>query len=215
MVHVSRRHIGIGIGMIVAVALTSGAMIMSTADAKDLGPVTGKAAPAFTGQTSDGKTLSLSDFAGKRVVLEWTNHDCPFVVKHYASGNMQDIQKDLTDQGVVWLTVVSSAPGKQGHVSAAAANALTTDRDAAPTAVILDETGDIGRLYAAKTTPHMYIINEAGTLVYQGAIDDKPSASKATLVGATNYVNEAFAALDAGQMPDPGTTKPYGCSVKY
>ncbi len=172
-------------------------------------------APDFTAIDSNGNKHQLSDFRGKTVVLEWTNHDCPYVRKHYESGNMQALQKDATGKGVVWLSVISSAPGKQGHVSGKEANILTEKRNAAPTAVLLDESGDIGRMYRAKTTPHMYIIDSQGTLVYMGGIDNIPSANPADITRATNYVDVALRSMSNGQPIKNGITRPYGCSVKY
>ena len=174
-----------------------------------------KPAPDFTGVDSNGKTHSLSQYQGKTVVLEWTNHDCPYVRKHYQSGNMQSLQKAATGDGVVWLSIISSAPGKQGHVSGAEANALTSQRNASPSAVILDEKGDIGRLYGAKTTPHMYIIDPKGTLVYMGGIDNIPSSNQDDIVSATNYVRIALQSLSDGKPIADNVTRPYGCSVKY
>jgi peroxiredoxin len=172
-------------------------------------------APDFTAVDSNGKEHRLSDFKGKTVVLEWTNHDCPYVRKHYDSGNMQALQKTATGKGIVWLSIISSAPGKQGHVSGAEANRLTSSRNAAPTAVLLDESGEIGRLYGAKTTPHMYIINEGGELVYMGGIDSIPSTDTNDIARATNYVDVALNALSSGQPIEDAVTRPYGCSVKY
>ena len=172
-------------------------------------------APDFTGVDSYGKTHSLSQYRGKTVVLEWTNHDCPYVRKHYQSGNMQSLQTAATGDGVVWLSIISSAPGKQGHVSAAMANELTSKRNASPSAVILDEKGDIGRLYAAKTTPHMYIIDPEGTLVYMGGIDSIPSSDQDDIDRATNYVRVALQSLSDGEPIVDNVTRPYGCSVKY
>jgi peroxiredoxin len=175
----------------------------------------GKAAPDFTAVDSNGKSHQLSSFKGKTVVLEWTNDGCPYVQKHYGAGNMQALQKAANDAGVVWLSVISSAPGTQGHVAGAAANKLTTDRKALPTAVLLDPTGKVGKLYDAKTTPHMYVISPQGKLVYAGAIDDKPTANQADIKGARNYVTEALTAVAAGKGPAVATTRAYGCSVKY
>jgi len=172
-------------------------------------------APDFTGVDSNGKTHSLSQYQGKTVVLEWTNHDCPYVRKHYQSGNMQSLQKAATGDGVVWLSIISSAPGKQGHVSGAEANALTSQRNASPSAVILDVKGDIGRLYGAKTTPHMYIIDPKGTLVYMGGIDSIPSSNQDDIDRATNYVRVALQSLSDGNPIADNVTRPYGCSVKY
>jgi peroxiredoxin len=172
-------------------------------------------APDFTAVDSSGKEHRLSDFRGKTVVLEWTNHDCPYVRKHYDSGNMQALQKSATGKGIVWLSIISSAPGKQGHVSAEEANSLTSSRNAAPTAVLLDESGEVGRLYGAKTTPHMYIIDAGGKLVYMGGIDSIPSTSTDDIARATNYVDVALSALSGGQPIEDAVTRPYGCSVKY
>lgn len=178
-------------------------------------PKVGAPAPAFTLVDLDGKQRSLSEFAGKIVVLEWTNDGCPFVKKHYESGNMQKLQKKWTEQGVVWLTINSSAPGKQGHVDAAGAKAILAKFDAKPTAYLFDTDGRVGRLYAAKTTPHMYVIDAKGTLVYMGGIDDKPSADQADVATAHNYVDAALAELAAGKPVSQATSRPYGCSVKY
>jgi peroxiredoxin len=186
-----------------------------TGPALAAGPQMGKPAPAFSAQDSDGRTVRLSDYAGKTVVLEWTNHDCPFVMKHYGAHAMQALQKKWTGQGVVWLSVISSAPGEQGAVDGAEANRLTKTRDAAPSAVLLDPTGTIGRAYDAKTTPHMFVITPDGTLAYQGGIDDKPSADPADLKTARNHVEAALTELAAGKPVSVRTAKPYGCTVKY
>ena len=178
-------------------------------------PETGKEAPAFTLTDSNGKTHSLADFKGKFVVLEWLNHQCPFVVKHYGSGNMQALQTKYTGQDVVWLSIVSSAEGKQGHLTPEQANAITTEKKAAPTAVLLDTDGKVGRAYDAKTTPHMFVINPEGVLVYQGAIDSNSSPNPETIKEATNYVTAALDAAKAGKPIEQATTKAYGCSVKY
>ncbi len=179
-------------------------------------PTPGNIAPAFSGITSQGETITLDQFANKTVILEWTNHGCPYVKKHYESGNMQATQKLVSqDDDIVWISVISSAPGKQGHVSPEEANQLTASRGAVPDYVVLDASGDIGRAYQAKTTPHMYVIDGNQTVQYNGAIDDKPSANPKSLEGATNYTLAALNALDTGQTPDPAQTKPYGCSVKY
>ncbi|MFB1486218.1 MULTISPECIES: redoxin domain-containing protein [unclassified Thiocapsa] len=178
-------------------------------------PKVGAPAPDFSVVDSAGETWGLGGLAGKKVVLEWTNHDCPYVVKHYASGNMQALQKEATDAGYVWLSVISSASGKQGHVSAAKADDLTDDRGAAPTAVLLDTSGAMGRAYDAKTTPHMYVIDPEGILVFMGGIDDKPTTDQADIEGARNYVRLAMADLAAGNPVATPVTRPYGCSVKY
>lgn len=172
-------------------------------------------APAFTATTADGKTVSLADFKGRTVVLEWTNHDCPFVRKHYGSGNMQSQQKAATAQGVVWLQVISSAPGQQGFVDGVAAQKLNSERGAAPTATLLDPKGELGRLYGAQTTPHMYVITKEGTLAYKGGIDSIATADKADIAKAEPYVTEALAAVAAGRKVEKASTRPYGCAVKY
>ncbi len=178
-------------------------------------PSVGKPAPEFTATDTAGETHSLTDFRGKTVVLEWTNHDCPYVRKHYDTGNMQALQTDATAAGVVWLSIISSAPGKQGHVSAEEADKLTATRNAAPTAVLFDPTGKVGKAYGARTTPHMYVIDAEGTLVYMGGIDDRPTANKADVEGARNYVREALGAIERGDAVAAPTSRPYGCSVKY
>ena len=159
--------------------------------------------------------MKLSDFHGKTVVLEWTNDGCPYVKKHYGSGNMQSLQKDAAAKGIVWLTVISSAPGKQGYVDGAGANGLTASRGAAPAAVLLDPEGAVGHLYDARTTPHMFIVDKDGTLVYMGGIDDKPATEAADIPGAKNYVRAALDEIAAGKPVAEAVTRPYGCSVKY
>jgi hypothetical protein len=176
---------------------------------------TGAPAPAFAGTDTKGLERTLAGYSGKIVVLEWTNHECPYTAKHYATGNMQALQGAATGAGTIWLTVVSSRPGEQGYVDAAAADRLTASRHAKPTAVLLDPSGRLGHLYDARTTPHMFVIDGAGTLVYMGAIDDKPTASHASVRGARNYVREALDALAAGRPIAVASTRPYGCSVKY
>ncbi len=176
---------------------------------------TGAPAPAFMAVDSNGVTHKLSDYAGKTVVLEWTNHECPYVRKHYGGRAMQALQSDTTKNGIVWLTVISSAPGKQGYVTGAEANELTTSRGAAPSAVLLDPEGTLGHAYGARTTPHMYVITAKGTLAYQGAIDDRPTPAPESLNGATAYVRLALADVKAGKPIATGQTTPYGCSIKY
>lgn len=177
-------------------------------------PQVGAPAPAFRAVDSNGKTRSLSEFKGKTVVLEWTNAECPFVKKHYA-GNMQSLQKSATKDGVVWLSVNSGAPGKQGHVDGAGANAVIKAKGAAPTAYLLDPDGAIGRAYAAKTTPHMYVIDPTGKLVYMGGIDDTPTPNPADVKTAKNYVTAALADVKAKRPVAVSSSKPYGCAVKY
>ena len=174
-----------------------------------------KAAPQFSLQNSQGETVNLADFKDKYVILEWTNHLCPYVKKHYESDNMQALQRQYTDKDVVWLSIISSAQGKQGHVSADEANALTKSRSAAPSHVLFDEDGKVGKLYGAKTTPHMYIIDPAGTLRYAGGIDSIKSANPADIEKATNYVDTSMTSLLAGKSVSKKMTPPYGCSIKY
>jgi peroxiredoxin len=175
----------------------------------------GQPAPDFEGVDTQGKVHRLADYRGKTVVLEWTNHDCPYVRKHYGAGNMQAQQREAAEQGVVWLSVISSAPGRQGHVSAAQADELTRSRGAAPRAVILDPEGKIGRSYGARTTPHMYIVDASGTLAYMGGIDSNTSANPADIPQATQYVRVALGELADGKSVTDPVTRPYGCSVKY
>lgn len=178
-------------------------------------PKVGEAAPAFELVDADGKARKLAEFAGKTVVLEWTNAGCPFVKKHYGSGNMQALQKQAQGEGVVWLTINSSATGKQGHTDGAGAKKLLAEQGAAPAAYLLDPEGRVGRLYGAKVTPHMYVIDGKGTLVYMGAIDDNPSANPADAKTAKNYVTQALKELAAGKAISEPTTRAYGCGVKY
>ncbi len=175
----------------------------------------GDRAPDFTGTDSNGKTHKLSDYRGKFVVLEWTNKDCPFTRKHYESGNMQALQKEWTARGVVWLTILSSAPGQQGYMTASEENAYMTKMKASPTAAILDPSGVIGHEYEAKTTPHMFVIDPSGNVVYEGAIDDHPTTDPADIKVAKNYVSEALTEAMKGQRVAVSYTRPYGCSVKY
>lgn len=178
-------------------------------------PTPGAPAPNFTLVDTDGTEHTLSDYQGRTVVLEWLNYDCPFVGKQYGSGNMQALQERSTGEEVVWLSVVSSAPGTQGYFEPAAMNERTAAEGGNQSAVLLDPTGQVGRSYEAKTTPHMFVIDETGTVVYNGAIDDKPTTDQDDIETATNYVVPAIAAARAGQPADPATTQPYGCSVKY
>jgi peroxiredoxin len=175
----------------------------------------GEPAPGFEGVDTGGNVHRLADYRGKTVVLEWTNHDCPYVRKHYGAGNMQKQQREAAAQGVVWLSIISSAPGKQGHVSPEAAEELTRTRKAAPLAVILDSEGSIGRAYHARTTPHMFIIDESGVLVYMGGMDSISTASPDDIPQATQYVRAALQELAAGKPVSTPVTRPYGCSVKY
>ncbi len=175
-----------------------------------------KPAPGFTGTTAEGTSLKLADLKGKTVVLEWSNNECPYVKKHYdLSGNIPGLQKNATADDVVWLQIISSAPGKQGHVNGATALALNEKRSAVPSYIILDEDGSIGKLYQAQTTPHMFVINAEGTLVYKGGIDSINSTKAEDIPKAVPYVKEALEAVKAGsKVPNPSTA-PYGCSIKY
>jgi glutathione peroxidase-family protein len=175
----------------------------------------GKPAPDFTLQDCSGKSVTLSEHKGKVVVLEWVNHGCPFVVKHYGSGNMQKLQADATAKGVVWLSICSSAPGKQGHMSAADAAKACEEKQTASTAYLLDESGEVGKKYGAKVTPELYIVNAEGVLVYHGAIDDKKSTDPADIAGAKNFVSVALDEVLAGNPVGTPTSEAYGCSVKY
>lgn len=175
----------------------------------------GEPAPDFTGTASDGKAYHLADLHGKYVVLEWHNQGCPFVKKFYGSGAMQRLQKEWTDKGVTWLSVLSSAPGKEGSLDAKAENAYIKAKKAVPTAAILDADGKIGSLYGAKTTPHMFVIDPNGKLIYDGAIDNKATTDPADIAGAKNYVSAALTEAMAGKSVTVSSSRPYGCSVKY
>jgi len=175
----------------------------------------GERAPDFTATDTNGKPQTLSQYAGKYVVLEWHNRGCPYTQKHYNSGNMQRLQREWRDRGVIWLTVISSAPGKQGYVTADQENAYLKEINAAPTAVLLDPTGALGHLYDAKTTPHIFIINPQGVLIYNGAIDDHATTDQADIAHSKNYVQAALTEALAGKPVTDPTSRPYGCSVKY
>ena len=185
--------------------------IGSTAVAAELG----SKAPAFTLTDSTGQTHSLADFEGQFVVLEWTNHECPFVVKHYKGGHMQALQKSFTEDGAVWLQIVSSAEGKQGYVTAQQAEDLRTSKEMHSTAMLFDPSGEVGRSYDARVTPHMYLIDPEGTLVYQGAIDSIRSTRVKDVALAENYLLSAYESAKAGESIENGTTNAYGCSIKY
>jgi hypothetical protein len=178
-------------------------------------PVVNQPAPLFSGAAADGSTVNLADLRGKTVVLEWTNHECPFVVKHYESGNIPNLQKDAVAQGIVWLQVISSAPGKQGYIDGETARKLNAERGATPTNTVFDPDGNIGKLYAATNTPQFFIINPEGVLVYKGGIDNIPSADIEDIAKAENYVSAALAELAVGKPVTQSSTKPYGCTVKY
>ncbi len=178
-------------------------------------PQVGQPAPDFALTDSNGRNHKLSDFRGKPVVLEWHNPGCPFVQKHYGSGNMQKTQAFAASKGATWLTINSGAPGKQGAMSGAEANAQVAKDKARPTAYLLDPKGVVGQGYGAKTTPHMYVIDARGTLVYAGGIDDKPTSDVADIKGARNHVTAALDEVAAGKPVSVATSRPYGCSVKY
>lgn len=178
-------------------------------------PHPGQPAPEFTLTDSNGQSHKLSDFKGKFVVLEWLNHGCPFIKKHYGSGNMQKLQKEYTGKGVVWLSIVSSAPGKQGHMTPEETNKAKEESGSAATAVLIDEDGSVGHLYDAKTTPHMFVVDPQGTLIYMGAIDSDRSPDPAGIEGAKNYVKQALDEAMAGKPVSEPTTTAYGCGIKY
>ena len=175
----------------------------------------GQPAPNFKLNAADGRVVALSDFRGKTVVLEWHNPGCPYVRKHYDSGNMQKTQAAARKDGAVWLTINSGSPGKQGHMTGAEARALASKEKAASTAYLLDPKGIVGKGYQAKVTPHMYIIDAAGTLVYAGGIDDKPTSDQADIPTARNHVLSALGEMKAGKPISVATSRPYGCTVKY
>lgn len=191
--------------------LLAGGLAFSAGAAAELN----QPAPDFTLPGVTGKVHSLKDYAGKIVVLEWINHGCPFVKKHYGSGNMQKLQEKYTAKGVVWFSICSSAPGKQGHYSIEDWPEIRQKHNSRATDVLLDEDGRVGKAYGARTTPHMFIIDAEGALVYRGGIDDKPSTKPESLEGARNYVAEALDALRTGGEIPASDTRPYGCSVKY
>lgn len=191
------------------------AILPFTATATLAAPEIGKPAPEFMGNDVNGKHVMLSELKGKTVVLEWTNPDCPFVKKHYDGGNMQSLQTAATADGVVWVTIDSSAKGKEGNYPATELSKIYTDKKAAFSHLMVDEDGKIGTLYGAKTTPHMFVIDKDGILVYAGAIDDKASADKADIATSKNYITAALADLKAGKPVETSSTNPYGCGVKY
>ena len=204
------------VAALIAAATTVGGLIVGATAALAASAVQiGQPAPEFTATDSKGAPVSLSQYRGKTVVLEWTNADCPYTRKHYTSGNMQSIQKLARKNDVVWLTVISSAPGKQGYVDGPGADALTQSRGAAPAAVLLDPKGTVGRLYGAKTTPHMFVIDKNGALQYMGGIDSIATADVGDIPRAEPYLKEAMLAVVQGGPVPHAVTTPYGCSVKY
>jgi len=202
------RTISLAIPLLVLVSIGARAIAADRA-------AVGAPAPAFTLPDAAGKSRSLADFRGKYVVLEWVNFGCPFVRKHYDSGNMQDLQKLYTSSGVVWLSICSSAPGKQGYFEGNELTERIAEEKSSATAYLVDTEGNVGQAYGAMTTPHMYIINPQGRVIYAGGIDDKASTKKEDLKTAVNYVREALNAALAGKPVVVATSTPYGCSVKY
>ncbi|MEN3370490.1 MAG: hypothetical protein V7609_2633 [Verrucomicrobiota bacterium] len=191
------------------------ASLISTALFAADSPPVGSTAPDFSVTDSKNRPQSLSQYKGKTVVLEWFNPECPFVKKHYGSGNMQKLQEEFTGKGVVWLTIDSSAPGLEGNLTAEQAEKKIAEWKTKQTALLLDPDGKAGRTYGAKNTPHMFVINPEGKIIYEGAIDSKPSANPADIAGSTNYVKVALDESLGGKPVSNATTKPYGCSVKY
>ena len=206
-----RRVLNLSMLLMMSSSLMSAEIILQN-------PNVDEQAPSFSGINSYGDQINLSDFIGQPVILEWTNHECPYVAKHYSENNMQDVQKRAQDEGFVWLSIISSTPGDQGHVDKATANALTKSRNAYPTHVLLDESGEIGMKYGAKTTPHMYMIDSSGVLKYKGAIDDVGRGMKffsASLKDAVNYVATQLDDVKNNKSLTISSTVAYGCSVKY
>lgn len=193
--------------------MTLTACFITTAAQADVS--VGKPAPDFTATAASGKTVKLSNYKGKIVVLEWTNPGCPFVRKFYGAGKMQELQASAKEKGVVWFSINSGAEGKQGNVDAAGAKSFIADMKATPTEYLLDGKGEVGHLYDAKTTPHMFVIDKTGKLVYAGAMDNKPTPHQEDIKGATNYVTAALEAIMAGKKPEVASTQSYGCNVKY
>ena len=194
--------------------LTATALALATT-ASFAAATVGQPAPTFTATDVNGKAVSLADFKGKHVVLEWTNPGCPFVVKHYGAGNMQATQKDATSKGVVWLTINSTSADAGDYKAPPALASWMASQKGAPSATLMDADGKVGKAYGARTTPHMYIVNPAGLLVYAGAIDSKATSNPADIPGATNHVKQALAESLAGKPVSTASTRAYGCSVKY
>jgi len=198
-----------------AVTAALAGLATSSVHAADTMPKVGQPAPDFSATDLNGKTRSLAEFKGKYVVLEWHNQSCPFVKKHYESGNMQKLQKELTAKGAVWLSIISSAEGAQGYVTPEQEKAYLAEKKATPTDVLFDPEGKVGHAYGAKTTPHMFVIDDKGVLVYAGAIDDNPSSDAADAATAKNFVRAAYDEASAGKPVSTAATAPYGCGVKY
>jgi peroxiredoxin len=203
---------------IILAALCLGALLGITVSAENTTSKSagiGEAAPNFTLQGADGKTHSLADYQGKFVVLEWTNPNCPFVHKFYDSGTMQALQKKETAKGVIWLRINSGAPGHDGYQTVSDLASYVTEQHVAATESLIDPDGKVGHEYGARTTPHMFVINPKGVLIYAGGIDNKPSTDVADISTATNYVEAALDEAMAGKPVKKPTARPYGCSVKY
>lgn len=197
------------------VGLVAALTLAPTAEAQSNHATVGEQAPNFTLKDLDGETHNLADYEGEYVVLEWLNFECPFVGKHYGSGNMQKLQKNYTDDGVKWFSIVSSAPGKQGYFPPEEMKAQNEKRGGNQTAILMDPTGKVGKKYGAVVTPHMYVISPEGELLYRGGIDNRPTTDEADIEGATNYVKKALTAAMNGEEVSPKQAKPYGCTVKY
>jgi hypothetical protein len=211
----TRRAFLLGGAAVAGLGLAGGAAILMNGGEAVASVATGAQAPAFSAPDASGATRTLAEFRGRTVILEWTNHGCPYVRKHYDSRNMQTLQQQATADGIVWLQVISSAPGEQGYLDGAGALARVQTDGAHPTATLLDPSGTMGRAYGATNTPQMFVISPEGAVLYQGAIDDRPSARPSTLEGAHNYVRAALADIAAGRAVQTAQTTPYGCSVKY
>lgn len=211
----TKRALLLGGAGVAAIGAIGGAALLFNSGEAVASVATGAQAPAFSVQDASGATRTLPEFRGRMVILEWTNHGCPYVRKHYDSRNMQTLQQEVTAGGGVWLQVISSAPGEQGYLDAAGARARVETDDAPVTATLLDASGVMGRAYGATNTPQMFVISGEGVVLYQGAIDDRPSARASTLEGANNYVRAALTDIAAGRAVQTATTTPYGCSVKY
>lgn len=201
--------------MMIRAAAAAFAVAAIAAPVSAAAPTIGAQVPDFRLTDMNGRTVELSQFRGRTVVLEWHNPGCPFVKKHYDSGNMQRAQTAARGQGVVWLTINSGAPGKQGHMNGQQAQAMVSAANATPTHYLLDPRGVVGKAFDAKTTPHMYIIDRTGRLVFNGGIDDRPTANQADIAGARNHVLAALDDIRAGRAVQVAETRPYGCSVKY
>src|ERR1700730_17923520 len=197
-----------------SILITLSSLVAATIFATDVPPV-GSAAPDFSLTDAKGQTHSLSQYKGKYVVLEWFNPECPFVKKHYGSGNMQKLQEEFTAKGVVWLSIDSSGPGLEGNLTAEQAEKKIAEWKTKQTALVLDPDGTAGRTYGAKNTPHMFVINPEGKIIYEGAIDSKATPNPSDITGSTNYVKVALEESMAGKTVSNANTKPYGCSVKY